>query len=645
MHVPSVANGQVRAIDVLLRRCLRGHRGAHVYPLQIDLASMIRSFPGPVPVTFFGKARQARSLMFDWLKRKQQRKHAAAAGADPNAAIKAMLDAADASREAAATQRAFEQYDQALVLDAGNVYARFWKAQMFREAHDLVAAARECELGLAVEPNEIGLLLLRGEIAADALDPLLALEYFERIAQLEADVPEVDGFLADQYCFLGCVDEGVAAFDRALAHQPDLVRLQSNRLFVLNYSGQVGPEGLFEEHRAWGAKHEAAIAVDKRPHPGSRDPDRKLRVGYVSPDLRQHPVAFFVEALLRNHDRSAFDIVCFDTSPYPEDAFTARLKQEHQTWRRVGDLGDQALAEAIRSSTIDVLVDLSGHTSGHRLLAFARKPAPVQATWLGYLNTTGLTRMDYRITDAYLDPEGMTEHLHTETLFRLPHHTCFVPFEGSPDVTPLPSAGSRPPTFGSVNQWSKVTVEVKDVWARLLRTVPDARLVAIVRGGQNPALRDRVIADFVERGVRPEQIAISPFLPIREFLALVGSMDVTLDPFPYGGGTTTMQSLWMGVPVVALAGRTPFARNSVGPLTLAGLGHLVADSADRYVAVAADLVRDREALARIRGELRETMRASPLVDAQRFTRAMEAAYRVMWRSHVAGAPAAVTRSS
>lgn len=583
--------------------------------------------------------------MFGWLKHSQPREQRADKGADPKAAIKAMLDAADASRETGATQHAFAQYDQALALDPGNLYARFWRAQMFREAHDLVAAARECELGLAVEPNEIGLLLLRGEIAADALDPLLALECFERIARLEADVPEVDGFLADQYCFLGRVDEGVAAFDRALAREPESIRLQSNRLFVLNYSSRIGPEELFEEHRAWGAKHEAAIAVDERPHAGSRDPDRKLRIGYVSPDLRQHPVAFFVEALLRNHDQCAFDIVCFDTSPYPEDAFTARLKQERQAWRRVGDLDDRALAETIRSSRIDLLVDLSGHSSGHRLLAFARKPAPVQATWLGYLNTTGLARMDYRITDAYLDPEGTTEHLHTETLFRLPHHSCFVPFEDSPSVTPLPPAGTRPPIFGSVNQWSKVTAEVKDVWARLLRTVPDASLVVIVRGGQNPALRGRVIADFVGRGVRAEQIEVSPFLPIREFLALFGSVDVTLDPFPYGGGTTTMQSLWMGVPVVTLAGRTAFARNSVGPLTLAGMGHLVADSADRYVAIAAELVRDREALGRIRGGIRETMRASPLVDAQSFTRTMEAAYRAMWRAYAAGEPMTKGRSS
>ncbi len=576
--------------------------------------------------------------MFGWLKsRRKAETSQAPHTAEPVATVTEIFASADAAREAGDVKAATTLYDKALAQDAGNLYALFWLASMRHEAGDLVAAARDCERGLAIDPDQIGLLLLRGRIAHDAFDPLRSLQCYQRIVELDADVPEIDAMLADQYCFLGRIDEGAAAFERALARQPDSVTLQSNRLFVLNYSSRMSPEALFDAHRAWGAAHESVIPRGSRSWPAPLDPDRRLRIGFVSPDLRQHPVAFFVEPLLRHLDRTAFDVVCFDTSSLAPDAFTERLKQcGVTTWRRVGDLDDARLAETIHASAIDILVDLSGHTSGHRLLVFARKPAPVQATWLGYLNTTGLTTIDYRITDNFLDPEGMTEHLHTETLFRLPHHSCFLPAESSPPVAAI-AAPERPPTFGSINHWAKVTSEVKDTWSALLRMVPEAKLVVIARGGQNPAMRHAIVADFTARSVLADQIEVCPFLALPAFLTRIGQMDVTLDPFPYGGGTTTMQSLWMGVPVVTLAGSTAFARNSVGPLTLAGLGDLVAQNRESYVETAASLVRDRENLARLRSGLRPRMQASLLTNAAAFTRTMEAAFRTMWRAYCAGA--------
>jgi protein O-GlcNAc transferase len=576
--------------------------------------------------------------VFGWLKsRRKAETTEAPHTAEPVATVAEIFASADAAREAGDVKAATTLYNKALAQDAGNLYALFWLASMRHEAGDLVAAARDCESGLAIEPDQIGLLLLRGRIAHDAFDPLRALQCYQRVVELDADVPEIDAMLADQYCFLGRIDEGVAAFERALARQPDSVKLQSNRLFVLNYTSRMSPEALFDAHRAWGAAHESVIPTGPRSWPAPPDPDRRLRIGLVSSDLRQHPVAFFVEPLLRHLDRTAFDVVCFDTSLLAPDAFTERLKQCGITiWRRVGDLDDAQLAETIRMAGIDLLVDLSGHTSGHRLLVFARKPAPVQATWLGYLNTTGLTMVDYRITDNFLDPEGMTEHLHTEALFRLPHHSCFMPAESSPPVAAI-AAPERPPTFGSINHWAKVTPEVKDTWSALLRKVPEAKLVVIARGGQNPAMRHAIVAEFAARSVPAEQIEVCPFLALPDFLARIGQMDVTLDPFPYGGGTTTMQSLWMGVPVVTLAGSTAFARNSVGPLTLAGLGELVVRDRESYVETAAGLVRDREKLARLRSGLRPRMQASSLTNAAAFTRTMEAAFRAMWRAHCAGA--------
>ena len=547
-----------------------------------------------------------------------------------------VLAEADQVRAAGRRVEAIDRHRRALEREPANLHALYWLATLSQEAGDLAAATQYCEQGLAIDPDQIGLLLRRGSVATDPLDPLRALECYERVARLDPEVPEIHAMLADQYCHLGRIEEGAAAFERALGRTPDSVRLQSNRLFVLNYGSTINANDLFEAHRAWGAMHEAQISPGPRPHAGTRDPERRLRIGYVSPDLREHAVAFFVEPLFRHHDRTQFDVVCFDTSPYPADGFTARLRDLGPVWRRVGDLDSDQLADAIRASAIDVLVDLSGHSTFHRLLAFARRPAPVQATWLGYLSTTGLTTMDYRITDAYLDPEGRTERLHTERLFRLPHHSCFVPSPLSPPVGPLPARSHGAPTFGSVNQWSKVTAAVKDTWAKLLKEVPESRLLVVARGVQNRRFRDLIIAEFVERGVRSGQVEVVPFLPLQDFLALLGRIDVALDPFPYGGGTTTLHSLWMGVPVVTLAGEMAFSRNAIGPLTLAGLDGLIAGTADEYVTTAARLVQDRGTLATLRAGLRERVRASGLTDAVAFTRNMELAYRAMWRNHCEG---------
>ncbi len=290
----------------------------------------------------------------------------------------------------------------------------------------------------------------------------------------------------------------------------------------------------------------------------------------------------------------------------------------------------------IRSSAIDVLIDLSGHTMLHRLLTFARKPAPVQATWLGYLNTTGLASMDYRITDDHLDPEGTTERFHTEKLFRIPNASCFQPEAESPSIGPLPAAKLGAFTFGSVNHWAKVTEEVKDAWARILENAQSARLVVVARGGQNTAFQNQIVADFVARGVRADQVTVHRTLPLRSFLELFHSLDATLDPFPYGGGTTTMQSLWMGVPVVTLAGATAFSRNSIGPLTEVGLGNLVAATPARYVEIATSLTENLPWLAATRSALRSRMQASPLRDEKAFVSHMERAYRAMWRNYCSG---------
>jgi protein O-GlcNAc transferase len=556
---------------------------------------------------------------------------------DPSGSVDVddLLRRADALRENSDSVGALPLYQKALQADPKSLHAMYWLATFSEEAGNLQAAKEYCEAGLAIDPDQIGLLLLIGNVAIRGLDPIFALQCYERIAKLDPEVPDLDALMADQYCFMGRIEEGVAAFDRAIARRPDAVTLQSNRLFVLNYSKLLGPVELFEEHRRWGELHESGAGAPLRSESIPRNPQKRLRIGYVSPDFRDHPVAAFFEPVLEAHDRNAFEIFCFDTSPAVEDSVTVRLRRSADVWQSAAELDDQALADTIRKSAIDILVDLSGHTKWNRLLTFALKPAPIQATWLGYLNTTGLTAMDYRITDSYLDPAGETEHLHTETLFRLPHHSCFRPSPQSPPVSPLPASTTGHITFGSMNQWPKVSDEVKDAWASLLTRVDRSRLLIVARGGQNPMYCDRIIGDFVVRGIEASRIRVSHDLDFLPFLELFSEIDISLDPFPYGGGTTTMQSLWMGVPVVTLRGATAFARNSVGLLSEVGLTQLVARTTSEYVTAAAEFAGNLTQLAQIRAGLRDRVAASCLTDARQFCENLESAYRSMWRKYSA----------
>ena len=340
------------------------------------------------------------------------------------------------------------------------MYTLYWLSTLMQEAGRLEEAFHFGERGLDLDPQQVGLLARMASIAHDRLDPVAALEFYERVAELAPDFPEIDARLADQLCLVGRVDEGIAAFERAIARAPEPAKIEQSRLFCLNFSNRVTPLALADAHRAWGAKY-------CRPSPRTgasfaRKPaDAPLHIAYVSADLRNHAVAHFLAPLLAHHDRAHFTVSVFDTSDAAEDTWTAAMRVHVDHWHKVAGLSDGALAEAIREAAVDVLFDLSGHTQGNRLLAFAERAAPVQVSWLGYLATTGVPAMDFRLTDAMMDPPGMTESLHTERLVRLPVQACFAPATDAPDVRPSPSQAGAPLTFGSVNQWVKVSESAK----------------------------------------------------------------------------------------------------------------------------------------------------------------------------------------
>jgi predicted O-linked N-acetylglucosamine transferase (SPINDLY family) len=427
----------------------------------------------------------------------------------------------------------------------------------------------------------------------------------------------------------GNIDEAIEAYRRAVVLQPDSAAVSANLLLSLNYDERISPEMLFEEHRHWAERFKPLI----RPmtHRNDRSAERRLKVGYVSPDFRTHSVAHFLQPLLQHHDRSAVEVFCYADILTP-DAATDRFKQLADHWVVTVGISDETLSERVRSDGIDILVDLAGHTSNSRPLVFARKPAPVQVTWLGYPNTTGLTAMDYRLVDDITDPERQADAFASETLVRLTGgFLCY----GTPRDAPRPAAppclASDTFTFGSFNNAAKLSGGTLRAWAALLRRLPSSRLLLKSKSFTDQGTRACCLDRLKALGIAADRVDFHGWLAESDHLASYGRVDVALDPFPYNGTTTTCEALWMGVPVVTLLGDRHAGRVGASLLTQVGLADLIAGSVQDYVEIAAALARDPARLVSLRGSLRPRVAASNLCDAPRFARKIEATFRAMWK--------------
>jgi protein O-GlcNAc transferase len=449
---------------------------------------------------------------------------------------------------------------------------------------------------------------------------------FHEALRLRADYAPAHDNLGRLARAQGRIEDAVAHYRAALALQPK-PGTHSNLLLALNYIDGVSPQEIFAEHQRWAALYaEPLTAVAAKP---PREPmeGRRVRVGYVSPDFSNHAVAYFFEPVLNTHDRSTFEVFCYANVPAP-DAVTERLRATAEHWRDIAPLNDEQAAALIRNDHLDLLVDLSGHTARNRLLVFARRAAPVQITWIGYPNTTGLSAIDCRLTDAVSDPLGKTEALHTEELVRLPGpFSVYQPPADAPPMSPLPSLTSAV-TFGCFNNFAKVTPAMIALWSRLLTAIPEAGLVLKSRGLGDPETTTRIHGRFEQHGVNKDRIILDGReLSVPAHLALYHQVDIALDTFPYNGTTTTCEALWMGVPVITLAGEMHVARVGASLLTHLGASEWIAADRDAYLEKALALALDKTRLAQIRVDLRERMRASPLCDAVSFTRGLEATYR------------------
>ena len=428
------------------------------------------------------------------------------------------------------------------------------------------------------------------------------------------------------------IEEALAAYRQTIAIKPDFARAYSNLLFCLNYDANTDAQTLFAAHREWDARYAAGLSDGTPPHTNTPDPERRLRIGYMSPDFYKHPVASFVEPLLATHDRRAFEVVCY-SNVTRLDVVTERLQKLADKWHSIVGMSDKRVAELVREDGIDILVDLAGHTAGNRLLVFARKPAPVQVTYLGYPGTSGLSVMDYRLSDAWTDPPGLTDAFYTEEIVRLPEGClCFQPLVPSPEVTTLPDLSPGSVTFSSFNNAAKVTPAVISLWSKVLQAVPDARLMMKAKQLGDRETVERLTSLFERHGVTAERLEFVSWAPgSEEHLALYNRVHIGLDTFPYSGCTTTCEALWMGVPVIVLKGNESRSRMSLSILKQVGLDDYIAESPEAYIDIAKDLATDISKLQMVRSGLREKMKQSSLLDAAAFTHAVESAFRDLWK--------------
>jgi protein O-GlcNAc transferase len=470
--------------------------------------------------------------------------------------------------------------------------------------------------------NNLGLALSkRGELDG-------ALTAYQAALKVNHSYGDAYSNLGNVFKDQGQLDQAIEAYRKALELHPDNIKAHSNLIFALHFHPDYGPNAITAEARRWYQQHAEPLKNTIYSCSNDRAPERRLRIGYVSPDFRKHPVGRFMLPLLEHHDHTLFEIFCYSDARRP-DELTAQLRSHADTWRDTAGLSHPQLAEIIRQDQIDILVDLVMHTEGSRLLVFALKPAPLQITWLAYPGITGLETIDYRITNPLMDPPDPSDESHFEKPLRLPQtYWCYQPPANTPQVNALPALATGQLTFGCLNNLAKVTAVTLSAWCAVLRGIPSSRLILHAKEGN---FRQNLQDLFVREGVDPARVELIGKVSELQYFQTYHRIDIALDPFPYCGGTTTCDALWMGVPVVTLSGDTPVSRAGLSILTNVGLPQLVAKTTDEYVRIATGLAADLPQLAALRSQMRHRMGQSPLMDAPRFAQNMEEAYRNMWR--------------
>lgn len=534
-------------------------------------------------------------------------------------------------------EEAAAHYEAAIAADPYLTDAHYNLGLALRKLGRIEDAVAAFENALKADPNQADVLSSLGAALGDMGRPGEAARHLRHAVAIDPGFADAWANLGNAYKDLGRVSEAVEHLEKAVALEPAAPAMHSNLIFCKNYSPDFGPRDILAEARRWDERHggERRDRPNRAPDHNDQGPVRRLRIGYVSPDFRRHPVGYFFESIIEAHDRSAVEVFCYAANR-TVDEVTGRMKGDADYWRDISGLDDRAAAALIAGDRIDILVDLAGHSAANRLTLFGRSPAPVQATGGGMFGTSGLAAMDYILTDRFESPEG-SDGDYSETPVRLACGCfCYRPPRYAPDVAPPPFRGNGFITYGCFNNLAKISRDAVALWARVLEGTPGSRLTLKTGALKSEAARRYFAKLFTDAGLAPGRLILSPGAAHEELLKAYGGIDIALDPLPYSGGLTTLESLWLGVPVVSLAGDTFAGRHSASHLGNAGLGELVAGTADEYVEIAVNLANDQSRLEKLRRNLRGILAKSPILDAARHARGLEAAYREMWRTFQSG---------
>jgi len=508
------------------------------------------------------------------------------------------------------------------------IFTKFEVALMVRELGDGPRAEKLCKEIIESNPhpavyNELATVYEHQGRLNEAV------RYLTAAMKKDPNEPRIWSNLAGNLIRLGQVEKGINLLRKAVEKMPDNNQAYSNLLLYMHYLPDIDAAKIFEESRRWAGQN-ASAQLAKADHTNEPEPLRRLRVGYISPDFRNHSVSYFFEPLLDGHKREAVELYGYGNVMYYDET-TERLKQKFDHYRNIRPLDDKAVARLIEDDGIDILVDLAGHSANSRISAMAYKPAPVQATWLGYPDTTGMRQIDYRITDSIADPPG-SERFFTEELVYLPDgFLCYGPGEIMPPVSEPPALRKGCVTFGSFNNSSKMNPFIIELWTRILKSNEGSCLLLKFKSGGDKEIRNMYLEQFEKAGINRDRIATCGWLQPPAHLELYNQVDIALDTFPYNGTTTTCQALLMGVPVVTLVGQQHMSRVGLSILTRLGLEFFAASTPDEYVAKATALAAKVDSLAKIRASMRMRMATSPLCNRDRFAENIEQAYRQMWQ--------------
>jgi protein O-GlcNAc transferase len=530
-------------------------------------------------------------------------------------------------------EAAVEGFQHALRLRPDYVEALSNLGVALIELHRVDEAIVCLRRALALNPIRPELHFNLGRALRDGPDAEAIERHLRDALEIQPEYPEARVELAQLLLNLGRREEAVEHLRYTVETSPESAVAISALLMTLNYDPDMTPDALAQEHRQLGAAISARAPAFPRRVRQAAEPDRRLRLGYLSPDFRAHSCAYFIEPLFQAHDRTQFELFAYSTVP-AEDGVTARLKALVDQWRPVRLWAEEAVADQMAKDGIDILVDLAGHTSGGRPRLLAMKPAPLLFTWLGYPNSTGLEAVDYRITDAIADPPGAGDDRYVERLLRLPGgFLCYRPPADAPEPALHGPSVRGTPVFGCFNTAAKLNASVAGLWSRILTAVPGSRLKLRAHQFQYPAAVEATRRLFAAAGLDPARLDLSPWRrTVAEGLKDYDDVDLALDPFPYNGTTTTCEALWMGVPVVSLAGQSHAGRVGASILTAAGIqDRCLAQSLDDYVCKAVALIGDRTQLADWRAQLRRSLATTTLMEPRRFAREMEGVLRTCWK--------------